>query len=135
MLVLFFFLLSNKTAGANHRVCVQNNCFNVSIADTPAERERGLMFVQSLKSDVGMLFIFEQSGLYPFWMKNTLIPLDIVWLDEDKKIVFIKNNALPCGADACPNIVPAAEARYVLEINAGTAERLQWKIGDVMYMD
>jgi len=113
-------------------VCIKDACFNVNVADTPAKRERGLMFAQNLKPDAGMLFIFEQNNTYPFWMKNTLIPLDIVWLDEDKKIIFIKNNARPCGTDLCPSIVPAVKARYVLEVNADTAERLEWKIGDAM---
>jgi len=114
------------------RVCFGNDCFNASVAGTPAARGRGLMFVTKLNPDAGMLFIFAQSDVYPFWMKNTLIPLDIIWLDENKKIVFIKNNAQPCGADVCLNIVPPAAARYVLEVNANTAERLNWESGDVM---
>ncbi|OGF40462.1 hypothetical protein A2477_01915 [Candidatus Falkowbacteria bacterium RIFOXYC2_FULL_47_12] len=125
-------LLSRETTGATDRVYIKNSCFNVTVADTPAARGRGLMFVTKLNPDAGMLFIFAQSDVYPFWMKNTLIPLDIIWLDENKKIVFIKNNAQPCGADVCLNIVPPAAARYVLEVNANTAERLNWESGDVM---
>ena len=83
------------------------------------------MFVSEMPEDEGMLFIFEESGVYSFWMKNTLIPLDIIWLDEDKNIVFVKHNALPCKTEVCPSINPNASARYVLEINAGLAEKYE----------
>ena len=139
---LFIFLLFKKNAGSNPRVCVKNTCFNVTVAGTPAERERGLMFVTELKPDAGMLFIFEQNGIYPFWMKNTLIPLDIIWLDEDKRVVYISANTPPClpaealaqaGANYnCPVFSPETEARYVLEVNAGAAERLQLQTGDTV---
>ena len=82
------------------------------------------MFVKEMPENEGMLFIFEKSGIYPFWMKNTLIPLDIIWLDENQNIVFIKKNALPCKEDPCPSINPNKTARYVLEINSGLVDKL-----------
>jgi uncharacterized protein len=89
------------------------------IVDTPPAVERGLMFRESLPPNDGMLFVFEQTGVYPFWMKNTLIPLDIIWLDEDWRIVSIAASVPPCRADPCPTYPPAGPARYVVEVNAG----------------
>ena len=66
------------------------------IVDTPETIERGLMFRKSLGPNEGMLFVFEQAGFYPFWMKNTLIPLDIIWLDADWRIVSIAASVPPC---------------------------------------
>jgi len=92
--------------------------FNLEVAQTQEEREHGLMFRETLDPDGGMVFIFEKSGAYAFWMKNTLIPLDIIWLDEQKKVIdFIV--AQPCKKDPCPQFTPAAKAKYVVEIPAG----------------
>jgi len=105
-------------------------CFFVETAKTPAERENGLMFRESLSRDSGMFFIFEKTGIYSMWMKNMLIPLDIIWLDENNKVVFIKQNALPCTDSECESIKPAEQALYALEINAGLAQELRINVGD-----
>jgi uncharacterized protein len=89
------------------------------IVDTPEAIERGLMFRESLGPNEGMLFIFDKAGFYPFWMKNTLIPLDIIWIDEGWRIVSIAESVPPCRADPCPTYPPAADARYVVEVSAG----------------
>ncbi|MFH1326112.1 MAG: DUF192 domain-containing protein [Candidatus Falkowbacteria bacterium] len=112
------------------KVCWQETCFKVELAVTSAEKSRGLMYRERLAENSGMLFIFERPDIYPFWMKNTLIPLDIIWLNEQREIVFIKHAALPCQVDVCPNIIPAKSASYVLELNAGVAESIGLKIGD-----
>jgi hypothetical protein len=111
-------------------VCFKTNCFSVEIADTEAEREKGLMNRESLGENKGMLFVYAQAGIYSFWMKNTLIPLDIIWLDQNGKVVFIKQDAEPCGSGACPKISPDAAVRYVFEANAGVAKKMGLKIGD-----
>src|SRR3989344_353257 len=67
--------------------------------------------------------LFESEGHYPFWMKNTLIPLDMIWIDEDKEIVFIYENALPCEEDPCTVISPSGNAKYVFEINGGLTSK------------
>jgi uncharacterized membrane protein (UPF0127 family) len=87
---------------------------------------------ESLGQDKGMLFVFPQEGIYPFWMKNTLIPLDMIWMDSNGTVVFIGKDEQPCKADPCPVINPGKNARYVLELNAGTAERLGLGEGDRM---
>lgn len=129
------FLLSFVFSGHEEKsgissVCVKNDCFLVEIADDPSEREIGLMGRDSLDAKSGMLFVFEQEGVYKFWMKNTLIPLDMIWIDGNNKIVFIKENAEPCKTDTCETFGPNEKAKYVLEINGGLAEKMKLKIGD-----
>lgn len=94
------------------------------------------MFRKNLKPESGMLFIFETEGRYPFWMKNTLIPLDIIWMDARQKVVFISENNLPCGqATSCPEIIPDQNALYVLEINVGKVKEIGLKTGDFMKIE
>jgi len=125
IIILAFVLISAlKKTSPESNICLKGNCFNVTIADTSEKRERGLMFVDKMLENEGMLFIFEQKGIYPFWMKNTLIPLDIIWLDENQNVVFVKENAQPCKAESCESFVPNATAKYVLEINAGLTNKL-----------
>ncbi len=114
----------------NPSVCFASSCFQVELADTPAEWRQGLMNRQALTLDAGMLFIFPQEDFYNFWMKDTLIPLDIIWFDENKKIVTINKDAPPCQIKNCPTYNSEIAARYVLEVNAGIAERLNLKPGD-----
>lgn len=124
-----FFLIKSKNQ-KHYQVCFKNNCFEVEIANTPEKREKGLMFREALKENEGMFFIFEKEGNYPFWMKNTLIPLDIIWLSENGEIVFIKENAQPCTESYCPSIVPNKEAKYVLEIKAGISKNINLNVGE-----
>lgn len=111
-------------------------CFKVEIAKTSLELSKGLTLRKSLEQNKGMLFIFEKEGNYPFWMKNTLIPLDIIWIDKNGKVVFISENNLPClparagKENNCLSITPNQSAKYVLEINAGISEKIEMKIGD-----
>lgn len=112
------------------RVCFENNCFNVELARTREEQAQGLMFRQSLGRDRGMLFIFTEEGMYNFWMKNTLIPLDIIWINENKEVVFISENTQPCEKDPCPLFNPDKKAKYVLEINEGVSKEIGLKVGD-----
>lgn len=102
------------------RVCFGENCVNVEVASTPGERETGLMGRESLET--GMLFIFPREGSYRFWMKGTLVPLDMVWISGNGTVVFVQENARPCGAEPCETFgPPEAAAMYVLELNSGTA--------------
>jgi len=114
------------------QVCFENRCFSVEIADDPDEQRQGLMFRESLAPDHGMLFIFERDALYGFWMKNTRIPLDMIWLDAQMRVVFIQEDAQPCTADPCASYRTPTEARYVLELNAGTARQISLSAGDRM---
>lgn len=113
------------------QVCFGNNCFEAEIADKEDTRLRGLMFRERLDEDKGMLFVYESEDIYSFWMLNTLIPLDIIWLDKNKKVVFIKKDARPCGEEKdCLGINPQRPALYVLEINAGLSDKIGLSVGD-----
>lgn len=111
-------------------VCINKECFKVEVVKTPQERAQGLMNRESLEKNTGMLFIFESENIYPFWMKNTLIPLDIIWIDSNKKIVHIGSNVPPCKSDPCPSYNPNKAAIYVLEINTGLSNKQGFKEGD-----
>jgi uncharacterized membrane protein (UPF0127 family) len=112
------------------QVCLAGNCYAVEVAKTPEERSQGLMFRQNLDEDKGMFFIFPQDGIHSFWMKNTLIPLGVVWINADKKIVFISENTPPCQTEPCPPVHPNQNARYILEINAGQIKKIGARIAD-----
>lgn len=119
-------------------VCLEEHCFQVEIANTPEARAQGLMFRESISKDKGMLFIFPEEELYGFWMKNTKMALDIIWLDSNGKVVFISHDTQPCqeGEEqqevTCPTIMPDSPAKYVLEINAGMAESIELEVGDIL---
>ena len=108
----------------------QDHCITVEIAATPASRARGLMFREHLAGDRGMLFVFPRLYFWGFWMKNTRIPLDLIWLDEHHRVVAIVPDVPPCVKEPCKTYQPMQKAMYVLEVNAGTAARWKLKIGD-----
>lgn len=111
--------------------------FRVEIADDPSERSRGLMDRNSLKDDEGMLFIFEKSNYVNFWMKNTLIPLDMIFIDQNHKIVHIANDVKPCpkGTLNCPLYPSELPVKYVLEINAGLSKKHGFRNGDPVQLE
>lgn len=111
------------------KVCFQDTCVQVEIADTVSKRTQGLMFRKNLPDNQGMLFIFEREDSYSFWMKNMQIPLDIIWIGKDKRIVAIKTNVPPC-KDSCSGIMPQEKAQYVLEVSAGFVEKNKVRVGD-----
>lgn len=128
IIVLAIFLIQNNTK-KNAEVCIEGNCFFVELAKTNVEKSRGLMLRESLEDNEGMLFMYDSDGEYNFWMKDTLIPLDIIWINAEREVVFIKHGALPCG-EICNVIGPKTNARFVLEINGGLSETLGINIGD-----
>lgn len=114
-------------------ISIGNDVFDVWIAQTPQSRMLGLSHQTSLGEKQGMLFVFDAPGIYPFWMKDTKIPLDIIWISEDKKIVDIATLAAPTDATQAPLVYgPKTQARYVLEINAGLSEQFGINIGDAV---
>lgn len=108
--------------------------FKVEIADDPMERSQGLMYRNSMSEDQGMLFIFEKSDYVSFWMKNTLIPLDMIFIDQDHKIAHIEADVKPCpkGVLNCPLYPSELPVKYVLELNAGLAEKNGLRNGDLV---
>lgn len=102
---------------------------NVELADDAAERSIGLMFRESLDGNTGMLFVYGREGKYSFWMKNTLIPLDMIWISEGMEIVDIRH-AEPCKKDPCPSYSPQKEAMYVLEVGGNFTDENSINVGD-----
>ncbi len=103
------------------------------LATDPASQERGLMYRTSLAPDRGMLFVFGEAGNYPFWMYHTLIPLDIIWMDSNRTVVYISADTPPCRsekAEECPNYGGGERAQFVLELAAGQAAANGLKTGD-----
>ncbi len=121
LLFLCIIILSACAKSEISKVCTDEICFDVEIADSLSERKQGLMYREHLEENKGMLFIFDEQKIHPFWMKNTLIPLDIIWIDEQMEIVSIFPNAQPCKTEQCDSIRPLKKAKYVLEINGGMA--------------
>jgi hypothetical protein len=115
------------------KVCFGDKCIDAEIAQTTEERSKGLMFREELPQGRGMLFVFPEEGNYSFWMKNTLIPLTIVWVNNELEIVHIEN-AVPCESKVCKSYKPDAEARYVVEVNPIFAEG-NIKLGDRITID
>ncbi|TAH18559.1 MAG: DUF192 domain-containing protein [Cytophagales bacterium] len=101
----------------------------IEIADNEGERQQGLMYRTAMEEGQGMLFIFPNSEPQSFWMKNTLISLDLLFVDENKEIVTIQKYAQPKSESSIPSSKPA---KYVVEVNAGFCDRYQIKEGDVV---
>ena len=103
----------------------------VEIADDNQERAKGLMFRERLDENNGMLFIFDDNDYQTFWMKNTLIPLNIIFIDKDLKIIDIKP-AVPCFKDPCILYKSSTPVKYVLEVDGNFTIRNSIKIGDII---
>ncbi|MGE5302061.1 MAG: DUF192 domain-containing protein [Alphaproteobacteria bacterium] len=101
--------------------------FEVEIADTPAKRELGLQYRRELAADRGMIFLFPHEAEQTFWMKNTPIPLDMIFINSDRRIVGITEQAVPFSLD--PRSVGHA-SRFVLEVNGGLSKRYGIQAGD-----
>ena len=126
-------LLLSACANGSQWVEVGGERFAVEIADDDTERARGLMFRDELAAGTGMLFIHDAEEPQAYWMKNTRIPLDILYFDDARKLVTQQRNVPPCsGGDRCPSYPSDRPARYVLELNAGEAERLKLQDGAEM---
>ncbi|NNE32721.1 MAG: DUF192 domain-containing protein [Winogradskyella sp.] len=116
-------VLSIKKAETDSTVKI----LDIEIADDDYEVQTGLMYRTTLETNQGMLFIFPDSQMRSFYMKNTKIPLDIIYLDETKTIISFQKNAKPFDETSLPS---AAPAKYVLEINVGLSDAWQLEVGD-----
>ncbi len=104
----------------------------VEVMVSDQDRAMGLMFRPSLAPDRGMLFLFEDLDFHGIWMKNCKFPIDILWLDDDKKVVYVQEAAAPCTSEPCPVYTPLRRARYVLEIGSGQARREKAVVGEAL---
>lgn len=102
---------------------------DVEIAENDSERQKGLMFRPFLSDSVGMLFVFDEPSPQSFWMKNTMISLDIIYVGSDKKIVSIQKKAKPYSEESLPSF---GNAQYVVEVNGGYCDKYGIQVGDTI---
>jgi len=126
ILVFLIIVLKEETI----KIGFENVEIEAEVADTPEERAVGLMNRTFLEGDEGMLFVFPDEQERNFWMKNTFISLDMIFLDKNKKITAIIENATPCHASPCP--LYSSEGMYVIEVNAGFVEKNGISAGDTV---
>jgi hypothetical protein len=109
-------------------IVIKEARLNLEIADTDLERQRGLSGRKSLPEGTGLLFVFQETGAYSFWMKEMEFPIDIIWMDESGKIIYIEKSLSP---NTYPNTFgPSEPALYVLETNSGWANKNGINVGD-----
>lgn len=130
VLIYSFVKHSQELSNAWSEVCFQSRCVQVEVVQKKEDLLRGLQNRTSLPEKGGMLFIFPKPGEYPMWMKDTRIPLDMIWLDHYQNVIFIAKNLQPCQKDPCPSYGPRQEALYVLEVNSGLADEWRIKLND-----
>lgn len=130
LLLLLSPLFGCASAGT-HWVELKGQRFTVEIADDHEKRNRGLMFRDQLAEDTGMLFLHDVEQPLAYWMKNTRIPLDILYFDSERRLVSVSKGVPPCSlGNRCPPYPSAGPALYVLELNAGQASKLGVVPGD-----
>ncbi len=133
LFLLVFTLPACSALQSKPWVEIRGQRFTVEVADTFEERQRGLMFRDELAKDTGMLFIHATEEPQAYWMKNTHIPLDILYFGKDRKLVSAQQRVPPCSAgDRCPPYPSEGDALYVLELNAGSVELFKIQTGDEM---
>ena len=109
--------------------------YRLELALTPEDQAQGLMYRESLPPRAGMLFVFDQPAPHHFWMKNTMIPLDMIWMDEAGKVLFVSADTPPCKADPCATYGPDTSAKQVLEIAGGKAKEEKVEVGSVLKIE
>ena len=133
VIFLLIFLVILTSCSKQSVVLIDNGAgniiVNVEIADDAAGRSQGLMFREFLDDKNGMFFVFDDEDFHSFWMKNTLIPLDIIFISEDFEIVDVIY-AEPCKEDNCESFKPVKAAKYVLEVNGNFTIKNNIEIGD-----
>ena len=132
LVLCFCFAVVAATACAKSGPYVElkGHRYSIELAEDEAAREYGLMNRTEMDPDHGMLFVFPNDEPRAFWMKNTKIPLDMIFIDKDRRIVSIKHDAPPCVTARCPAFMSEGPVRYVLELNGGQAARLGLIAGD-----
>lgn len=126
-------VLTGCASGSGLWVELAGERYTVEVADDDAERARGLMFRDELGRGRGMLFVHEHEEPQAYWMKNTRIPLDILYFDRERRLVSQQRDVPPCTAgDRCPPYPSEAPAQFVLELDAGEAARLGLGNGEVL---
>jgi len=132
LLILWLLIFPKKIPHSGFpQICYKSTCYNLEIANTPALREKWLMNRDFLGENSWMIFIFEKDDIHKFWMKDTIIPLDMIRLNSWFQVVYIAN-AIPCKQEICPIYSPNNLARYVLEIAWWQISKIWLKIWEKM---
>lgn len=129
--IVFLFLILSGFYFIDNRnfVVINSQKIKVDIADEKDEQIKGLSVKENLGKNRGMLFVFQDYGHYPFWMKNMSFPIDIIWIQDDK-IIEIDKNIPVSKTDKLKIFTPSGEVNYVLEVNAGYCDKHNIKVGD-----
>ncbi|MDE1761568.1 MAG: DUF192 domain-containing protein, partial [Candidatus Micrarchaeota archaeon] len=115
------------------QMTIKGKQFGMMIAKSSAQKMVGLMYREQIREDEGMLFLFSSAGKWKIWMLNMRFPIDVLWLDKSGMVVHIEQDLKPCtGIFSCPSFAPSTDARYVVELCAGTAQKLGITTGDVL---
>ena len=122
--ILQFFIQPRDSLEINDMV------FNIETFDINEEIRNGLSDRNEIKENQGALFVFNEPGFYSFYTKDMSFPIDIIWIDDNKEVVFIKKDFQPCIEEHCLTIKPDKKSKYVLEIKAGIADKIDIKIGN-----
>ncbi len=131
MFILLLFALFILTACSSNKVVINNYKVTVEIADSSEEREKGLMFHDPLNANEGMLFIFPDEAKRSFWMKNVFFPIDIIFLDSEKKVVDLKRDFYLCTKAPC-ELFNSKPAQYVIEVQRGFIDKHAVRVGDLV---
>jgi len=136
-MVVGWYFLARRTSSDVQTLIVNDKVFRIDIAETMADRARGLSGRDGLRDDEGMLFIFPIAGKYSFWMKDMLFPIDMVWI-RDARIVGVTANVPPPESGTSmlrlENYPPPSAVDMVLEVVAGEAEKAGMKVGDLVVL-
>jgi uncharacterized membrane protein (UPF0127 family) len=137
ILLLTALLAGCQASGNTGRSFVEfeGHRYFVDIADDDQSRARGLMFVDEMADNRGMVFIFRREAPRSFWMRNTRIPLDIIYLDRDLRVVSIAADTPPCRTRQCPSYPSEGPAQFVLELNAGQAAAIGLDPGEQIQIE
>ncbi len=120
-----------KPAGVDVRID-NGPTVHAEVVSTPGARQLGLMYRKELAENAGMLFVFPEEKPLTFWMKNTYVPLDIIFLDRDLRVVSVAENAVPMTETPRPSNKPA---QYALEVRAGSAVKWHLTAGMALHLD
>jgi uncharacterized membrane protein (UPF0127 family) len=134
LVFIFYYFRPFSPKISSVEIDIKNTKYTLEVANTPSQQTKGLSNRTSLCSTCGMIFVFRNDGIRPFWMKDTLIPLDMIWLNHQDQVVFIQTaepqlNIPMTQLKIYQNSDPA---QYVIELNAGDANKLNLKEGDTI---
>lgn len=131
LLLCLIWTLSSCASG-DPTVRLKGRTFTVEVVTTREDQALGLMYREQMDSDHGMLFVNSAEAPRAFWMKNTRIPLDILYFDAQRTLVSAQFDVPPCKRDPCPNYPSEGPAQYILELNGGVARQMGVSKGDVL---